>query len=169
MKAIAEFTPAPEPESAELSKSLETMRTQSEQESEEEEFVDEFSESIDDIANSLSYELENEAYCKLPAYLKTHYQIEITERFIRTMIDGEEVNLFTKAIRHTQTFLVVGKIIMRLDDFAQIEPLEKSIQVVKAQFHQPILPLIVTHFVLPAVLETVREQGMIVVQTFEWG
>ena len=167
MKAIAELTPAPqstEPESVEPSKSLETMKTQSEQD----EFVDEFSESIDDFANSLSYELENEAYCKLPAYLKTHYQIEITERFIRTMIGGEEINLFAKAIRNTETLLVVGETVLRLDDRAKMGQLEKNVQVVVDQLHQPVFPLIVTHFANPVMLEQAREQGVLVVQSFEW-
>jgi hypothetical protein len=140
-----------EQEVAELSRSAKGTRTQ-----------------VGGLARSLSYALENEAYRQLPTYLKTHYQIEITERFIRTMIGGEEINLFAKATRNTETLLVVGETVLRLDDRAKMGQLAKNVQAVAAQFHQPVFPLIVTHFAHPALLETAREEGVLVVQSFEW-
>ncbi|MDY6993120.1 MAG: hypothetical protein SVR94_11025 [Pseudomonadota bacterium] len=64
---------------------------------------------------------------------------------------------------------MVGEAVLRLDDRAKMGQLEKNIQVVEATLHQPILPLIVTHFAHPAVLAKAREAGLIVVQSFEWG
>jgi len=175
-KAIAELTQAQkqtEQEVVKLSSSLGAL-TQAQKQTEQE--VAELSRSlkgtksqIGGIAKSMSYALENEAYRQLPAYLKTHYQIEITEQFIRTVISGEEINLFAKAIRDNETVLVVGEAVLRLDDRAKMGQLEKNIQVVEVTLHQPILPLIVTHFAHPAVLEKAREAGVIVVQSFEWG
>lgn len=40
------------------------------------------------IAKSIAYSLENEAYRTLPAYLKKHYDLEITEKFIRQELQG---------------------------------------------------------------------------------
>ncbi len=33
---------------------------------------------------------------------------------------------------------------------------------------QPIVPLIIAHYAVPQILENAREQGVIVVQSFEW-
>ncbi|NJO14357.1 MAG: hypothetical protein HC877_00990 [Thioploca sp.] len=140
-----------EQEIAELSRSAKGTRTQ-----------------VGGLARSMSYALENEAYRQLPIYLKDHYQIEITEQFIRTVIGGEEINLFAKATCHTEPLLVVGETVLRLDDRAKIGQLGKNVQVVATQFHQPVFPLIVTHFANPAMLEQAREQGVLVVQSFEW-
>ena len=140
-----------EQEIAELSRSAKGTRTQ-----------------VGGLARSMSYALENEAYRQLPIYLKDHYQIEITEQFIRTVIGGEEINLFAKATCHTEPLLVVGETVLRLDDRAKIGQLGKNVQVVAAQFHQPVFPLIVTHFANLAMLEQAREQGVLVVQSFEW-
>jgi hypothetical protein len=44
------------------------------------------------LSRSMSYALENEAYRRLPAFLKTHHQLDITQRLVRTWIHGEEIN-----------------------------------------------------------------------------
>ncbi len=175
MKAIAELNQAQqqtEQEVTKLSRSLEELiqvQKQTEQEIAELSRSSKGTQSqVGGLARSMSYALENEAYCQLPTYLKNHYQIEITEQFIRTMIGGEEINLFAKATRNTETLLVVGETVLRLDDRAKMGQLEKNVQVVAAQFHQPVFPLIVTHFAHPAMLEQAQEEGVLVVQSFEW-
>jgi uncharacterized phage infection (PIP) family protein YhgE len=175
MKAIGELTQAQqqtEQKVTKLSDSIEEL-TQVQKRTEQE--VAELSRSLQGtrsqvggLARSMSYALENDAYCQLPTYLKTHYQIEITEQFIRTMIGGEEINLFAKAVRNTEIILVVGETVLRLDDRAKMRQLEKNVQVVAAQFHQPVFPLIITHFAHPTMLEQAREAGVLVVQSFEW-
>ncbi len=42
----------------------------------------------------MSYAFENEAFRKLPAFLKENYGIEIKERLIREDIGGKEINIF---------------------------------------------------------------------------
>jgi len=116
----------------------------------------------------MAYALENEAYRKLPAYLKTHCQIEIHDHFIRTEISGEEINLLAKATRAGEDVVVVGETVLRLDDRSKMKQLEKNITTVREQYHLPVIPLVVTHFARATVLEKAGKEGVIVVQTFEW-
>ncbi len=46
------------------------------------------------LSKSMSYAFENEAFRKLPAFLKENYGIEIKERLIREDIGGKEINIF---------------------------------------------------------------------------
>jgi DNA repair ATPase RecN len=104
-KAQEELTQAQkqtEKEVAKLSQSLGNTRTQ-----------------VGGLSRSMAYALENEAYRKIPKYLKTHYQLDIQERVIRTLIGGEEINLFAKAKRHGEEVLIVGETVVRLDDRAK--------------------------------------------------
>ena len=120
------------------------------------------------LSRSLSYALENEAFRELPKYLKTHSQLDVQERFVRTFIGGEEINLFAKASRNGEEVLVVGESVLRLDDRSKLGQLEKNVNVVKAEFNQPVIPLMITHFVHPTILKKAQEKGVLVVQSFEW-
>jgi hypothetical protein len=120
------------------------------------------------LSKSVSYALENEAFRKLPAYLKTHHQLEITQRFVRQFIGGEEINLFAKATRQGQEVLIVGESVLKLDDKSKLRKLENHVKGVRQVFSQPIVPLLITHVVHPAVLELAQAQGIVVVQSFEW-
>jgi Sec-independent protein translocase protein TatA len=154
-KAQEELTQAQkqtEKEVAKLSQSLGNTRTQ-----------------VGGLSRSMAYALENEAYRKIPKYLKTHYQLDIQERVIRTLIGGEEINLFAKANRHGEEVLIVGETVVRLDDRAKLGQLEKNVEVVKNQFNKPVFPLIITHFAHPRILDKARDNGIVVVQSFEWG
>ncbi|MCP4112790.1 MAG: hypothetical protein GY749_45890 [Desulfobacteraceae bacterium] len=64
--------------------------------------------------------------------------------------------------------MVVGETVLKLDDQSKMQQLEEITETVKAQFDLPIIPLIITHFAHPALIEKVREKGIIVVQSFEW-
>jgi len=116
----------------------------------------------------MAYALENEAFRKLPEYLGIHRQLNIRERFVRTFIRGEEINVFAKAERNGEEVLVVGEAVLRLDDRSKMGQLEKNVEAVRAEYGLPVVPLIITHFAHPDILGKASEQGVLVVQSFEW-
>jgi len=132
--------------------------------------------TVGGIGNSIGYALENEAYRMLPGLLKEKYGLEITERFIRTDVNGQEINILGKARRDGEEFLIVGETKMRLDKprrkkkqkdiWAQLS--EKVTAVQAANPGAKIIPLIVTHYARPSVAREAEEEGIIVVQSFEW-
>jgi len=120
------------------------------------------------ISNSLGYSLENEAYRKLPKYLKDNHGIEITERMIRREVAGEEINFFGRGRRNGKPVLVVGETKFRLTsgDFAQ---LDRKLDAVKREYQsEEIVPLLVTHFASDREKERATNRGVIVAQSFEW-
>ncbi len=121
------------------------------------------------LSKSMAYALENEAFRKLPEYLKTHHHTDIQEKFIRTLIDEREINIFAMAKRNGEDVVVVGETVLKLDDQSKMQQLEEITETVKGQFDMPIIPLVITHFAHPNLIEKVREKGIIVVQSFEWG
>lgn len=151
LETLAEAQTRTEQEIAKLSHGLNATRSQ-----------------LGGLSKSVSYALENEAFRKLPAYLKTHHQLEITERFVRQFIGGEEINLFAKATRLGEEVLIVGETVLKLDDRSKFRKLENHIKGVQQVFSQPIVPLLITHLVHPAVLDLARARGIVVVQSFEW-
>lgn len=121
------------------------------------------------LARSVAYSLENEAYRKLPEYLKTRHQLQLVERFIRRELGEEEINFFAKAIRNGgEEVMLVGETVLRLDDVARFGQLEKNVRVVKEHYHLPVVPLLVTHFARPNLLKYAQNEGIIVIQTFDW-
>jgi len=133
--------------------------------------------TVGGIGNSMGYALENEAYRMLPPLLKEKYGLEITERFIRTYIGGREINLFSKARRNGEDLLVVGESKSRLDERRKRKKKQKDIwgqllenvEAVKEAYPDTkIIPLIITHHARPSVLKQAEEEGIIVVQSFEW-
>ena len=140
-----------EKEVAKLTREIKTVRSQ-----------------IGGLSKSVAYALENEAFRKLPAYLKTHCQIEIKERLIRTLTDGKEINIFAKASHEGADVFVVGEAVMKLDDHKKMKQLSDNVKLISEKFNQPVIPLIITHFAHPDILEKARDKGVIVVQSFEW-
>jgi len=120
------------------------------------------------LSKSMAYALENEAFRKLPAYLKEHWGIEVEKRLVRRFVSGEEINVFAQAVRQGEEILVVGETVLKLDDFSKLGQLDKNVAAVKERFEQSVAPLIVTHFARPEVAEKARERGVLVVQGFEW-
>jgi chromosome segregation ATPase len=120
------------------------------------------------LARSVAYSLENEAYRQLPGYLKEHFQIVLTERMIRLELEGEEVNLFARGKKNGKDLLVVGEAELRLSSIGKLRQLEKKVALVKKAYPGDFIPLLITHFARPQVLEAARERGIIVVQSFEW-
>ena len=134
------------------------------------------------LARSVGYALENEAYRALPAFLERHYDIRLTERFVRTELDGEEINFFGHATQNGDAVIIVGEAKLRLDDrrkvgtedgsalrSAAVVELERKLAIVRRRHPGvPLVPLLVTHYARPAILKEATEQGVIVVQSFEW-
>ena len=106
------------------------------------------------LARSVGYALENEAYRALPRFLAERYGIRVTDRLIRTELDGEEIDFFGHAIQNDREVLLVG---------------ERKLDVVRRHYPDlPLVPLLVTHYARPAILKEAAEHGVIVVQSFEW-
>ena len=127
------------------------------------------------LSRSVSYALENEAYRFLPAFLKERYNIEVTRKMIRTEIRGEEINLLGHALKDGKPILLVGEVKLRLDEKRRgrgkeiFELLEKKISAVRSEYPEiEIIPMLVTHYARPGILERAQEKGIIVVQSFEW-
>jgi hypothetical protein len=104
----------------------------------------------------------------LPGYLKERYGIEITERIVRMELEGEEINIFARGKKNEKDVLVVGEAELRLSSVGKLKQLEKKVSLVKKRYHGECIPLLITHFARPPVLERAKEMGIIVVQSFEW-
>jgi hypothetical protein len=132
---------------------------------------------IGGMSRSMSYALENEAYRALPAFLLENHGIEVTERLIRTSVNGEEINFLGRAARDGRPVLIVGESKQRLDErrsskreedriFSQ---LEAKAEVVRAAYpDEEITMLLITHYARPEFLRTAAARGIVVVQSFEW-
>ena len=72
------------------------------------------------LSRTVAYALENEAYRRLPPFLKQKYGIEILDRMIRAEIRGEEMNLFAHARKDGQDVILLGEAVLRLDDLSKL-------------------------------------------------
>ena len=132
---------------------------------------------IGGMSRSMSYALENDAYRSLPPFLQEHYGIILSERIIRTDIEGEEVNFFALGEREGEPICLVGESKLQLDERRRskreaelvINQIERKVDAVR-QVHpeRTIVRMLVTHYARPAILRLLEEQDIIVVQTFEW-
>ncbi|CAK0773653.1 conserved hypothetical protein [Gammaproteobacteria bacterium] len=120
------------------------------------------------LSRSLAYAMENEAYRKLPTFLREHCGINIEKQMIRTFVGDQEINFFAHAQREGQSVLVVGESVLRLDDAGKLKQVLKQIEVVRAHQNVPLVPIIVTHFAHPRILAQAQAKGIIVVQSYEW-
>ena len=132
---------------------------------------------IGGLGRTMAYALENEAYRMVPRLLRERYGIEVSERFVRTYIGGEEVNLFGRGRRDGREVLIVGETKLRLDErrgsgegaLAVFEQLAHKVAVVQAEYPGvEVVPVLITHHARPSVLEEARRRGVIVIQSFEW-
>ena len=119
------------------------------------------------LARSVAYALENEAFRRLPEFLKTK-GIEVLERMVRTEVAGEEINLFGRAKRDGEDVLLVGEAVLRLDDPSKLRRLKEKAALVEAELGEKVLPVLVTHFAVRRLLERAERAGVMVVQSFEW-
>lgn len=134
-------------------------------------------EELGGLSRSMSYALENEAYRALPAFFQATYGIQVTQRFVRTDIHGEEINFFGAAMRDGQPVLLVGETKLRLDERRRavreeqkvLDTLDRKIEAVRAEYPTAtLIPFLVTHYARPAFAEKVRKHGVLLVQSFEW-
>ena len=123
---------------------------------------------IGGLSKSVAYSLENEAYRKLPGYLKNRFHISMEERLIRTTVGEKEINIFAKARQNGNEVIIVGECVLKLDDRSKLGQLEESVEIVKQHYHQPVVPLVITHFAQSDIFRKASEEGIIVVQSFEW-
>ncbi len=120
------------------------------------------------LSKSVAYALENEAYIKIPAFLKEHYGIEITDRFIRTEINDEEINLFARGRKDGQEVVIVGESVLKLDDMDKLKAVLEKVDAVIDEVDAEVIPIVVTHFAKKRMLEAAKKRGIIVVQSFQW-
>jgi len=120
------------------------------------------------LSRSVSYSLENEAYRQLPRYLLETHDITITDRMVRFELEGEEINIFAKGSRNGKELFIVGESELKLSSVGKLRQLEKKVSLVKKRYEGECIPLMITHFVRPQVLEAANKKGIIIVQSFEW-
>ncbi|MCL0077595.1 hypothetical protein M1N61_00780 [Peptococcaceae bacterium] len=120
------------------------------------------------LSRSVAYALENESYRHLPVFLKEKHDIEVTQKIIRTFVDEEEINIFAKARRDGKEVLLVGEAVLKLDDASKLKQVWRKVGAVKEEMGGEVVPIIVTHFAKPGVLERAQRAGILVVQSFEW-
>lgn len=123
------------------------------------------------IANTLGYMLENEAYRLLPKVLAEKHKIKISDKFIRRQIGNEEINLLAEGTRNRKPVLIVGESKSKLS-VSDLTQLKKKIKEVAA--HHPlagkreIVPVMIVHFARQKELQRAEQEGIIVIQSFEW-
>jgi hypothetical protein len=120
------------------------------------------------LSRSVSYSLENEAYRQLPRYLLETHGITITDRMVRFELEGEEINIFAKGSRNGKELFIVGESELKLSSVGKLRQLEKKVSLVKNRYDGECIPLMITHFVRPQVLDAANKKGIIIVQSFEW-
>ena len=121
------------------------------------------------LARSFGYAFENEAFRMLPKTLKEKYGIEITERFIRTEIGEHEINILGLGRRDGKEVVVVGEAKTRLERMEVFDELDDKAKAVKEAYKdRELVKVLVTHFATKRILKTAEENGVIVIQSFEW-
>ena len=129
------------------------------------------------LSRGMSYALENEAYRALPDYLDRTYGIKLTERIVRAEVDEQEINFLARGEQNGEPVYLVGEAKLQIDErrenrrvaYEVFDQLERQVKTVAE--HYPgyrVVPLLVTHYARPAVLQQAASRGVIVVQSFEW-
>jgi hypothetical protein len=139
--------------------------------------LDELRGEVGGISRTIGYALENDAYRYLPRYLEAQHGLRVTDRFIRTELAGEEINFLAHAVKADGApVLIVGESKSRLDERRNAQQSAQRVlavlqrKVAAAAQVNPgveIVPLILTHYARPAFLEAARQEGVLVVQSFE--
>jgi seryl-tRNA synthetase len=151
VRELAEAQKRTEEEIRKLTKGLQQMRSE-----------------VGGLSRSVSYALENEAYRYLPRFLKERHGIEVLDRIIRTYVDTKEVNIFGRVRKGGEEMYLVGEAVLKLDSASKLKQVWDTVMVVKQKYGVEVLPIIVTHFARPEVLEKAGKAGILVVQSFEW-
>ncbi len=125
-------------------------------------------EELGSLSRTMAYALKNEAYRYLPAFLEKNHGIKVRERFVRTYLDGEEMDLFGKVQKDVKEMYLVGEAVLRFDDREKLRCGWRKVEIVREEFGGEALPVIVTHTARPEVLKKAGKAGILVVQSFEW-
>ncbi len=125
-------------------------------------------EQVGGLAHSMAYALENEAYRKLPAYLHKVHNIRVLESLIRTEIADEEVNFWAKALKNGKEVRLVGESVLKLDDASKLKTLHRKLQKIGRVVPSELVPILVTHYAKPKLLEQATEKGILVVLSYQW-
>ncbi|MBU1487010.1 hypothetical protein KKH56_03025 [bacterium] len=131
----------------------------------------ETNQNLGGLSRSMGYALENEVYRMLPTLLKNNYDIELKEKLIRTEIDGKEINILGRAKRNGKDVLVVGEVKIRLDDRRKkdiFNELEEKVQAVKVKYKEEPIRMLITHYATKGFMNKAKDEGVIVIQSFEW-
>ncbi|ROQ93564.1 hypothetical protein [Desulfosoma caldarium] len=120
------------------------------------------------LSRSMAYALENEAYRKLPTYLHKVHHIQVTESFIRTEVAQEEVNFWAKALKEGKEVRLVGESVLRLDDASKLKALLRKLQKIGRVVVADLVPILVTHYATPKLLQQATEKGILVVHSYQW-
>ena len=130
------------------------------------------------LSRTMSYALENEAFRVLPAYLEKHFDIVVQSRFVRTEIGGEELDFYAHGKQNGRSICIIGESKLKIDErrhsgkeFGRImSQLDRKAAAV--QQDQPdcgIIRMLVTHYVRPSARQLLEDEGILVVQSFDWG
>ncbi|MGQ9532843.1 MAG: hypothetical protein ACUVTQ_08590 [Desulfotomaculales bacterium] len=121
------------------------------------------------LSRSMGYALKNETYRHLPAYLEG-LGVRVTEKFVRTEIEGEEINVFARGRKNGREAVIVGKAELRFSSPAKkLKQLERKVAAVRKKFPtEEIVCVLVTHYATPEAVAKAKEKGVIVVQSFQW-
>jgi chromosome segregation ATPase len=119
------------------------------------------------LARSTAYALENEAYRQLPKLLEGR-GIKVSDRFVRTTLEGEEINFLAHAERDGQPVVIVGESVLRLEDTNKLAQLHAHEALARTAYGLATVPLLVTHFARPNIREKLEARGVVVVESFEW-
>ncbi|MEJ5349053.1 MAG: hypothetical protein WHS46_10260 [Desulfosoma sp.] len=125
-------------------------------------------EQVGGLSRSMAYALENEAYRKLPAYLASVYGIQVKDRIVRADVADEEVNFFARAQKDGKSLILIGESVLRLDDTSKLKSLRLKLDKITPIMAEELMPIVVTHYAKPKVLEKARGAGILVIQSFEW-
>jgi len=132
------------------------------------------------LSRTLSYGFENEAFRMLPGFLEKTYGIQVKEKFIRTKINGREINILGKGKKNGRDIIIIGEAKMRLEaereekkqeiDEKDIwEQLDEIEEVVRQKYRkEEIQKIIITHYADPEIIKEAKRKGIIIIQSFEW-
>ncbi|WP_445894109.1 hypothetical protein [Desulfosoma sp.] len=94
--------------------------------------------------------------------------IRVMETFIRTEVAEEEVNFWAKALKNGQEVRLVGECVLRLDDASKLKALRRKLQKIGRIVSAELVPILVTHYATPKLLQQAIEKGILVVHSYQW-
>jgi len=121
---------------------------------------------------TMSYAFENEAFKHLPKVLKKKYNIAVKEKFIRKEVGGKELNLFGKGQRDGVEVYIIGESKLRLEEKEYhniLSELDEKEEAVKEEYGDvEVVKVLITHYAKKGFIKKAEDEGIIIVQSFEW-